>query len=566
MSGRHGREAYYIAGEGMRCLAPNGTTTTWTADSIEESTQFRFSRFVPGLVGAPISDEAMAQLAVAMTHAGRGTLDPNMPAGYTYLGQFVDHDMTLDPSELDLRSTGVLPLQSMRSPTLDLDSLYGKGPVEDPAFYGADGARLITGRPFDVTGGAAAGDGYDLPRRGPAADGKRGTEREAKIPDIRNDENLAVAQVHASFIRLHNKVVDDLVERRVPSALLYESARALVTKHYQWMLRHDYLPRIVDPAIVDDVFRHGRRLFETGDAPRFGTMPVEFSGAAFRLGHSMIRTVYQWNRFFHAEPGRAGRLDSGHLFRLFRFSGTSGTLMPVAHAPGSPDDLADLENPPPPPPGTEFGRRLPSNWVANMTWLFDFSRFAAVDPAFVPGNGDFNHATAIDTHLVDPLATLPIGSFGAASAPLLKKRNLAFRNLARGRMLGLPSGQQMASAFTDAGLNTPALTADQLRDGNGGIVLTKDEVPQLDEVLTNTPLWFYVLREAEFHNNRLGPVGGRIVAETFHRAMQSSAHSMLADAGFKPSLGPGRAVGRCQMEDLLHHAFDGRPDLLSPLG
>ena len=131
MSGRHGREAYYIAGEGMRCLGANGEPKQWVPSGLEESVEFRFSRFVPGLVGAPNSDNLLAQLAVAMLQK-KGQLDTKMPAGYTYLGQFVDHDMTLDPSELDLATTGVLPLQSMRSPTLDLDSLYGRGPEVQP--------------------------------------------------------------------------------------------------------------------------------------------------------------------------------------------------------------------------------------------------------------------------------------------------------------------------------------------------------------------------------------------------------------------------------------------------
>jgi len=556
MSGRHGREAYYIAGEGMRCLGPNGETKQWVATSLEESVEFRFSRFVPGLVGEPNSDDLLAQVSVAMLQK-RGQSDASMPAGYTYLGQFVDHDMTLDPTELDLATTGVLPLQSLRSPTLDLDSLYGRGPAEQPEFYQADGVKLLTGRPLPVPGvnPAAAGDGYDLPRRGAAADGRRRTAREAKIPDIRNDENLAVAQVHAAFIRFHNKVVDELIAQGVPSRVLFERAREAVTKHYHWMLRHDYLPRIAVASIVDDVFTNGRRIFETQPQVLHSTMPVEFSGAAFRLGHSMIRSGYQWNKIFNFKPGA---LDSGHLFRLFRFSGTSGTLAPTPHPPGSDEDLRDLEA------ATNTLPALPSNWVADLLRLFDFSRFVADDPAFVPPADDFNHAMRLDTGVVDPLATLPIGSFGATEAPLLKKRNLAFRNLMRGRMLGLASGQQMVKAFKAAGVNVEVLNKGQLFDGNGGVKLDATDVPDRDELAKNAPLWFYVLREAEFHGNKMGDVGGRIVAETFHRAMQCSGNSIVADPSFRPAFGPGAGAGRFNMEDLLHYAFDGRVDRLNP--
>lgn len=558
MRGRHGREAYYIAGEGMRCLGPKGDTRLWAASSIEESVEFRFSRFVPGLVGQPNSDDLLHQLAVAMLQKRpAGQDDPTMPAGYTYLGQFVDHDMTLDPSELDLNRVGVLPLQSLRSPTLDLDSLYGRGPTESPQFYQADGVKLLTGRPLPIPGvnPVAAGDGYDLPRRGPAADGSRGTEREAKIPDIRNDENLAVAQVHAAFIRFHNKVVDQLISQSTPSSVLFDRARETVTKHYQWMLRHDYLPRIASRAVIDDIYAHGRRVFETNSATPYATMPVEFSGAAFRLGHSQIRSGYQWNKIFNFKPGA---LDTGHLFRLFRFSGTSGTLAPTPHPPGSPEDLQDLEA------ATNTLPTLPSNWVADMLRLFDFSRFSGSDPAFVPAAGDFNLAMTIDTGIVDPLSLLPTGSFGATDAPLLKKRNLAFRNLSRGRMLGLASGQQLAADFKGRGINVKALTKGQIIEGHGGVVIKPADVPAHAELVDNTPLWFYVLREAEYHENKLDGVGARIVGETFHRAMQASRHSIVADAAFRPTLGPGAGSQRFNMEDLLHFAFDGRVDLLNP--
>lgn len=575
MSGKHGREAYYIAGEGMRRLGADGETEQWTATSIEETVEFRFSRFLPGLVGTANSDDLLAQLAVAMTKSGeRGNTDGDVPAGYTYLGQFVDHDMTLDPNELDLRTVELLPLQSLRSPTLDLDSLYGAGPLKDSAFYAPGGVKLLTGRPLPsptVAGPPSTnslGEGMDLPRRGAAADGKRGTEREAKIPDIRNDENLVVAQIHAAFIRFHNKVVDDLVLQNTPSTLLFERARETVTKHYQWMLRHDYLPRIAKRAVVEDVYTNGRKLFEAVNPASFATMPVEFSGAVFRLGHSMIRVAYDWNVNFHSGRNGKPKLDSGHLFRLFRFSGTSGTLLPNFSPPDSDDfkpgsagDLKDLENPRPLPPTGDLGRKLPSNWVADMLRLFDFSRFASSDPAF---KAELNHAMAIDTHLVDPLSLLPMGSFGATEIPLLKKRNLAFRNLARGRMLGLPSGQQLAVEFSNRGVPTKLLNKQQLLQGDGGIVIKPADVPAHEELATNTPLWFYILREAECAGNKLDGVGARIVAETFHRAMQSSRYSIVSDPLFKPTLGPGVGGQRFNMEDLLHYAFDGRADLLNP--
>lgn len=213
-----------------------------------------------------------------------------------------------------------------RSPALDLDSVYGRGPVEEPAFYAADGVRLKTGRtqesgPTPIA--TLALDGFDLPRKG-ASTANPEEARMAEIPDPRNDENLAIGQTHLAFLRFHNGVCDRLAAGGTPSAMLLEKAREIVVKHYQWMLRSDFLPRIVDPAIVNDVFANGRRVIEVGVAD-FPTMPIEFSVAAYRLGHSMIRDKYDWNAVF----GQGGAIgDIGTLDNLFRFSGTSGNLSP----------------------------------------------------------------------------------------------------------------------------------------------------------------------------------------------------------------------------------------------
>ncbi len=559
MSSRHGREAFYIVGEGMRCIGSDGRPESTTPSALQEVTEFRFSRFLPGLKNdRENSTNVLAKLAVAMV-GGAGRTDPTLPAGYTYLGQFVDHDMTLDPSELNIGGAVSIPgLLSQRSPTLDLDSLYGQGPQATPQWYESDGMHLRRGTPLNFESPNAAKPGFDLPRWGAEGAGlaQPVPPRRARIPDVRNDENLAVAQVHTAFIRFHNRVVDEILAGPAPGApqQVFERARGIVTRHYQWMLRTDYLPRMVDPAVADSTFTQGRRFFEP-DASGPATMPVEFSGAAFRLGHSMIRTGYQWNKHFNAAAAQAqGPIRSGHLFRLFRFSGTSGTLAPSTEPPGSPADLADLES------GANVGEVLPANWVADFTRLFDLRRFG---PSFTPAPSDMNFAMAIDTQIVDPLKTLPIGSFGGVGEPdLALKRSLAFRNLARGRMLGLPSGQQLAYA-----MGVAPLTPNQIVHGKGGVEIPDSLFAGADryQLETNTPLWFYVLREAEIGNrNKLAGVGATIVAETFHRAMQASTHSIVNDPAFRPTLGPGASSGRFDMADLLHYAFEGKADMLNP--
>jgi len=114
------------------------------------------------------------------------------------------------------------------------------------------------------------------------------------------------------------------------------------------------------------------------------------------------------------------------------------------------------------------------------------------------------------------------------------------------------------------GVNFPRLTKAQIRDGKGGVVLDTLTAKQRDKVLRDTPLWFYVLREAELNGGQLRGVGARIVVETMHRAMEGSTHSIVRDPAFKPSLGPSDST--FTMADLLFFAFQGKKTLLAPVG
>ncbi len=309
--------------------------------------------------------------------------------------------------------------------------------------------------------------------------------------------------------------------RRIPPAQRFRRAREKVIKHYQWMLRTDYLPRICAPGVVNGVFRNGRKAFEVGvPATDVPTMPIEFSVAAFRLGHSMIRSTYNWNRDFD--------FGLGSLDLLFTFSAGSGNL--------------------------GGGRRLPSNWIADFRRLYDFREAGRADLA-VPA-AKFNRALRIDTSIASPLSVLP--GFSGDEA------DLAFRNLARARMVRLATGQQMVTFLRSKGVTLTKLTNAQLRDGNNGADLTGLTQQQRQALFQNTPLWFYLLREAELNGGKLKGVGARIVAETIHRAMEGSDVSIVRDPTFRPSLGPDNQTFR--MVDLLLFAFERKKALLAPLG
>jgi len=522
---RHVRRRFYVLGEGVYAEDEDDeeagghlivdAEAAHTASGAPGAT-FRFSRIAPGS-DLQLDGPTRKTLAEAMTVVG-GHESSSIPAGFTYLGQFIDHDLTFDNSNVALGDPE--PPSKMlqgRSPALDLDSLYARGPHESPQFYLDDHLHLKAGS--TDTGR----DGFDLPRAGE-------TPSPARIPDHRNDENLAVAQTHLAFIRFHNRVVDTL-KSHTPAPVLFQRARRQVTRHYQWMIKTDFLPRVCDETVVTDVFTNGRKIFEVGVPPtQVPTMPIEFSVAAYRLGHSMVRAAYNWNKRF---PNGAGTLGL-----LFNFSGTSGEL--------------------------GGGNPLPDIWIADFRRLYDFG--TANRPDLVPPAIQSNHAMTIDTNLVDPLAELPPETLGLppGTQPTTKS-NLAFRNLTRARMVRLPTGQEMAVFLNGHGVPVTELTAAEIEGGAGNGITVPAAIAA--EVAQHTPLWFYVLREAELNGGKLTGVGARIVAEVFHRAIEGSKTSILRTPNFTPSTELGSPDGQTyRMVDLMLFAFEGDADLLNPRG
>ncbi|SDS82113.1 Animal haem peroxidase [Nocardioides scoriae] len=536
---KHGSETFFIEGEGVLSTQVGGRRGE-DADPVNASSAprrsaptplaagaappFRFSRMGPKGPTLPLG--VARKLARAMTVGGGGTAG-NVPAGYTYLGQFVDHDLTLDRTAL-MTSGEIDPatLLSGRSPSLDLDSVYGAGPGSEGSlvFYAADKVHLRVGD-TQKESGIGVKKGHDLPRVGT---GGAAAARRAQIPDARNDENLAVGQTHLAFLHFHNRVVDAL-PASTPPGQRFRLARRRTTLHYQWVVRHDYLPRICDPAVLDDVWDHGRKVFEAAATPMsVPTMPVEFSVAGFRMGHSMIRESYNWNAVF---PDGAGSLDL-----LFFFSGTGGDL--------------------------GGNQKLVSTWIADWRRMYDFP--AGGRPALAaPGSG-VNRAMRIDTRLTDPLAFLPPGSFGGDDSTPPMQHNLAFRNLVRGSLVRLATGQQMVARLQAAGVAVTPLTKAQILTGKNGAALDQLTAAERDAVAARTPLWFYVLREAELNNGRLTGVGARILAETFHRAMEGSRVSIVREPAWRPNIA-GAREGRFEMTDLLFFAFGTKAEL-APAG
>lgn len=193
-----------------------------------------------------------------------------VPAGLVFFGQFIDHDITLDvTSSLD-RVSDAAEITNVRTPTLDLDSVYAAGPEASSFMY--DGARLLTGEDQ----GEDPFSDLDLAR-------VRGV---ALIGDFRNDENRLISQLHLGMIRYHNHIVEE-VENDYPGISesdAFEKAREHCTWHYQWVILQEFLTTMCGSAVVNRILADGPRFFRH----ELPFIPVEFSAAAYRFGHSMV--------------------------------------------------------------------------------------------------------------------------------------------------------------------------------------------------------------------------------------------------------------------------------------
>lgn len=249
----------------------------------------RFGRLfadLPPLFTDPRTLDRLGEPGAVMDGGTSGTISQTNPVGFVFFGQFVDHDITLDvTSSLDSVNS-VHETRNARTPTLDLDCIYGMGPEAQPYLYHTDG-------PFKsvklVTGADVGGHADDLARLGDVA----------LIGDFRNDENRIVSQIQLAMIRFHNRNCDDL-SGDYSGHDLYEEARRRTMWHYQWCVVHDFLKSICGEGVVARILSEGRQYY----TPKVPFIPVEFSVAAYRFGHAMVPMKIQ------TQPG-------GNLFELF---------------------------------------------------------------------------------------------------------------------------------------------------------------------------------------------------------------------------------------------------------
>jgi len=464
---------------------------SFTSTHAHATDDYRFGRMFPRLPALDLSQDVLLQIGRPSNDTAvpaymedsqfRGT-DNNAEAvvGLTYLGQILVHDISLD---LDSEIGSVNKPRRVRNratPWIDLDTIYhhdGKRALRDPN----DRAKLLLGNDL--------GNARDFPRD----DNGR-----ARIPDQRNDENNNVAQLAPVLMAFHNKMVDHLRSHGVRERRLFRAAKRLTVKHWQAIVLYEFLPEFVEQSLLDDVLYNGPRFYKRRLARR-GVIPVEFSVAAQRFGHSTARGRYTLNENF----------DRVRLF-------------PLTEA--------------------ELDRNLVGGVPVPPERQIEWNRFFNFANSIQGDLGDdvdqflgLQVGRKIDRFLARPMLRLPIGGPGfpdfildfendVAGIPVV---SLATLSLFRGKALGLPSGQAVAAAMCPPG------------DLN------------LTEAIDGSPLFLYLMEESRLtrEGEKLGDTGGRIVAEVMLSLLRHDPNSILN----KHFISPVTNTREFTIEDMIIH-------------
>jgi len=416
--------------------------------NFQSKEKHHFSKLFPELEPLVVSDEKLKKLTATMKEKPRTpkTDSKVISNGISIFSQFLAHDITFDTTGSFSHSKNISQLQNDRTINLDLDCVYGQK-TQDFLYDAKDNDKLLLGKRYK----SGKTTWYDV---------QRNIQGKAIIPDARNDENIIVSRIQVLFIEFHNKMVDHLRENKYQGNVFNE-ARRLVIWHYHWLIIYEYLYKIMDWTIFEDILKNGCRFYTQPYA-----LPLEFSGAAFRAGHSQTRDL--------------NRINKNTEKKLF--------------------DLG-------------FFTTMKEN--VDLHYIFNF------------GDDKCQFAKLIDTKIANAFHNIPF-----IKSKVKEERSLAFRNLKRGGTYGLPSGEDVANRI-------------------GVEPIKVVETKKLN--MSGTPLWYYILREAELEGHEgehLGPVGSTILGECFFTIMRNDDFSfMKLHPKWRPTL--GKDIGEFEFTDLV---------------
>jgi len=489
-----------------------------------------FGTMFPNLPAFHYSEQASADLANAMENptpdppgTDQGTPDdnPNLPAEYTYLGQFIDHNLDFDETPSPEANVNPSTLTNFESFRFDLNNVFGGGPSVDPQLYAADGKHLL------VTGtlGTPQANGFPTVTNSPtgAFDLSRNANGTANLVEPRDDENQIISQISASLVAFYNDFVDQ--------GMGYAQARQLTENYWQEVVLTDVLPAYVGQSTINQYLRqlpNGNFQVHTPNLPNANFTPIEFSVGAYRFGHALVRNEYHINDLL--PPPGPDFDDNIPIFNdaTFQF----GDLTGGAPLQGTTADAAGNCTAAGAAQSTMLCEQSTNHQIEWKYFVPQINADTQLSNAdCVAGGGaiingsctdpgiNFARATqpTISPNLFNlPAFTIP-GCTDAADPVCNGSADLIARDFARGQFDGLASGQAIAKA-----LGCPVIPAASIN-------------PTSDAVFnTGTPLLYYVLAEAKQANATLGCVGKAIVAQTFIRVMWDTPNSILHN-GFTPN-------------------------------
>ncbi len=452
-----------------------GKNVLCSLHSYSEESFGRFGRMFRDLMplyNAPKAISALGRPEGPMDGGNTPKFTDSVPRGLVFFGQFIDHDITFDTTSSFSSINNPSQIENSRSAELDLDSVFGGGPEDDPYLYAprSVGFYLLTALSNNNIGQNKSTERHDLQRNG---------RETAIIGDPRNDENRVISQMQLGFIRFYNALYDKYKNDHPEFSPeeIYEEARKSAVWHYQWVVVNDFLPIMCGKYIVDDILGNGRKFYKP---KKHAFIPVEFSVAAFRYGHTMVSQNLKLQL-----DGEEKNIFSNEF-------------------------------------GAGFSRITSSKQAIEWDAFFDY------------GTDDFQKAEKLDTTLAPILLELPFIPSDNAD-----DKSLATRNLRRGQSFLLPSGENVARHMERPETEIEqVLTFVKNRTKPNDIDLSAG-VPLWYYILAEAEV--VGRQDDENHNSLgegLGPVGGRIVAEVLIGLLEIDRNSYLGNnRDWTPDLG-----------------------------
>jgi hypothetical protein len=461
----------------------------------------------------------MAKLTRRISHVVPGSEpqdNTRIPSGYTYLLQFIAHDMVDSVLSFNIHDPDIIPgARNGRAEPLRLETLYGNGPDECPQAYEftphQETRGLIPRIRLRVGSRAAAppeGNPYcpfhDIARNTPQKTLQSGNASplltEAMVADPRNDAHALVSQLTVLFQLLHNNVIDlleDAIETtglpqgqefpaREVAYRTFHCARLVLTLIYRNIIRMDVLKQILDERIY-------RRYTTDPELPfdRSKGIPLEFTFGAFRFGHAIVRDKYDVNSTAIGQPTEGALRRSALLAHQ--------NLLPIK-----------------------------SEWLVDWARFFDNNK--GITPNFSKRIGP-RHPSA----LADGLLLFPPKVDGVDAGGLID------RDLLSSAYAGLLSVPALIREMQNRGFDAVedlAQWQEPIRDWLTAIphpFVNGDQ--DIERIVIDPPLPFFVLFEAArigrpdeaSGGQTLGPLGSVIVAESILGAMKAHPLGIKGD-------------------------------------